>query len=79
MSNNNSNQLKFQVNPLDNPATETNNFQFADMRLVCDECCLPIHLYGENFIETYTDGKVNTLRVLCDLHAEEFYSLEVSE
>jgi hypothetical protein len=37
----------------------------------CDECSLPLQLYGENYIETYTDGKVNVLRVLCDLHAEE--------
>ena len=38
---------------------------------VCDECARPLHLYGENFIETYTNGKANTLRCLCDLHAEE--------
>ena len=38
---------------------------------VCDECCRPLHLYGENFIETYTNGKVNTLRCLCDIHADE--------
>ncbi len=44
----------------------------------CDECALPLHLYGENYIETYTDGKVNVLRVLCDLHAEEFGFLEVN-
>ncbi len=37
----------------------------------CDECALPLHLYGENYIETYTNGKVNILRALCDLHAEE--------
>ncbi len=37
----------------------------------CDECSLPLQLYGENYIETYTAGKVNVLRALCDLHAEE--------
>jgi len=38
---------------------------------VCDECARPLHLYGENFIETYTNGKANILRCLCDLHANE--------
>lgn len=38
---------------------------------VCDECARPLHLYGENFIETYTNGKANILRCLCDLHADE--------
>ncbi len=47
------------------------DFRFAGQRLVCDECARPLHLYGENFVETYTGGKVNVLRCLCDLHAEE--------
>ena len=38
---------------------------------VCDECARPLNLYGENFIETYTNGKANILRCLCDLHADE--------
>ncbi len=38
---------------------------------VCDECARPLRLYGENFIETYTNGKANILRCLCDLHADE--------
>lgn len=37
----------------------------------CDECARPLHLYGENFIETYTNGKANALRCLCDLCADE--------
>jgi len=41
------------------------------MAFVCDECSRPLHLYGENFIETYTGGKANILRCLCDLHADE--------
>ena len=41
------------------------------MAFVCDECACPLHLYGENFIETYTNGKANILRCLCDLHADE--------
>ena len=45
---------------------------------VCDECSAPLHLYGANFIETYTNGKVNILRCLCDLHAQEL-GLEVAE
>ncbi len=43
---------------------------------VCDECARPLHLYGENFVETYTNGKANVLRCLCDLHADE---MEVKE
>lgn len=46
-------------------------FCFIGLRLVCDECAAPLHLYGENFIETYTEGRVNILRCLCDLHADE--------
>jgi hypothetical protein len=44
----------------------------------CDECSAPLHLYGANFIESCTSGQVNILRVLCDLHAEEFGFLEGS-
>jgi hypothetical protein len=44
----------------------------------CDECSLPLLLYGENFIETYSTGRANILRCLCDLHAEEFGLLEVN-
>ncbi len=47
------------------------HFCFIGMRIVCDECAAPLHLYGENFIETYTDGRVNILRCLCDIHADE--------
>ncbi len=57
-TNNNKQQLNF-------------DFRFADMRLVCDECASPLRLYGENFIETYTNDKANVLRCLCDLHADE--------
>ncbi len=44
---------------------------YRGFNFVCDECARPLHLYGENFIETYTNGKVNVLRCLCDLHADE--------
>ncbi len=46
---------------------------------VCDECAAPLHLYGENFIDSYTDGQANILRCLCDLCAEEFGLSEVPE
>ena len=39
--------------------------------LVCDECCAPLHLYGENFIESYAEGQANILRCFCDLCAAE--------
>ena len=38
---------------------------------VCDECARPLQLYGANFIESYSNGRVNILRCLCDLHADE--------
>jgi uncharacterized protein with PIN domain len=54
------------------------DFRFADMRLVCDECAAPLHLYGEHFIDSYTNGRANILRCLCDLHTEEL-GLEVAK
>jgi len=53
------------------------HFCFIGMRLVCDECAVPLLLYGENFIESYKAGKANVLRCLCDLHAAEL--LEVGK
>jgi len=46
-------------------------FCFSGLRLVCDECAAPLHIYGENFIESYTNGRANILKCLCDLHAAE--------
>ena len=46
-------------------------FCFIGMRLVCDECSLPLKIYGENYIESYINGRANLLRCLCDLHAAE--------
>ncbi len=60
-----------------NNTSNQNKFQFNLNSFVCDECCLPMRLYGENFIESYTNGHANTLRCLCDLHAAEL--MEVSE
>ncbi len=55
---------------MNNNTPTQNNFQF-NSRFVCDECARPLCFYGENFIETYTNGKVNILRCLCDIHADE--------
>ncbi len=77
MSNTNAKQIKFQVLLQANPATAINLFQFDGMSLFCDECCLPLWLYGANFIESYSNGYANTLKCLCDLHAEEL-GLEVA-
>jgi len=55
---------------MDNTPTR-NKIQLKLTSFVCDECALPLRLYGQNFIETYTGGKVNVLRCLCDLHAAE--------
>jgi hypothetical protein len=79
MSNNNTTQRKFQLNPRDNPETTINfNFRFDGFSLFCDECSSPLWLYGANFIESYSNGYANTLRCLCDLHAEEL-GLEVAK
>ena len=42
------------------------NFEF-----VCDECCLPLSLYGENVILSVENDRFVT-QLLCDLHCEEF-------
>jgi hypothetical protein len=47
------------------------------LSFACDECSLPLQIYGENYIETYTDGQANPLRCFCNTHAEEFGFLEV--
>lgn len=41
-----------------------------DIRFVCDECCLPLDLYGENTIQSSVGSRIIT-RKLCDLHAQE--------
>ena len=51
-------------------------FEFTGMRLFCDECSVPLWLYGENFFETYTNGTANILRCLCDLCAAEFWEVD---
>jgi hypothetical protein len=53
-------------------------FRFTGLRLVCDECAAPLWLYGENFIDSYTDGRANILRCLCDLCADAL-DLEVAK
>ncbi len=67
-----------------NPTTNNKNLQFVSttsrldllddyffnvVQIPCDECCRPLRLYGENFIESYTAGQANPLRALCDRHA----------
>ncbi len=69
-----SNGLNSRTNTRTNHVNNTPNrdkLQTISPRFVCDECARPLHLYGENFIESYTNGKVNVLRCLCDLHADE--------
>ncbi len=57
----------------DKHKSKTAIFEFAGMRLVCDECAAPLHLYGVNFFDTYTSGTANILRCLCDICAAEFW------
>ncbi len=42
-----------------------------NIQFVCDECCLPISLYGENIILSADKDEFVT-HIFCDLHAEEF-------
>jgi len=56
---------------MNNNTSNQNKFQFNLTAFVCDECALPLRLYGANFIENYSYGHANTLRCLCDLHADE--------
>ncbi len=49
------------------------SFCFIGMRLVCDECSLPLKLYGENHHDTYTNDAANPLLSLCDICAAEFW------
>jgi hypothetical protein len=79
MSNNNTTQRKFQLIPPDVPSAEINNFRFDGLSLLCDECCVPLFLGGENYIESYRNGRANPLKCLCDTHAEEFGFLGVAE
>ncbi len=63
MIQNTSNTNKFQI--------KSATFCFAGLSLVCDECAVPLNLYGENFFESYCNGRANILKCLCDLHAAE--------
>ncbi len=67
------NQTKnqFKSPPQKKPIKLASSLFFQKTAFVCDTCALPLNLYGENFIESYHNGKVNTLRCLCDIHAAE--------
>jgi hypothetical protein len=75
MNHNTTNQQKFQSDSSQSRANLLEQSKLSRLperkAFVCDECARPLRLYGENFIETYTNGKVNILRCLCDLHADE--------
>jgi hypothetical protein len=49
---------------------------FIGMRLTCDECCLPLYLYGENFVEARSNGRSYLRKALCDSHAAEFLGVQ---
>jgi hypothetical protein len=48
-----------------------NKIQFNLNSFVCDECCAPLRLYGQNFFDAYARGKCSLLRCLCDLCSAE--------
>jgi len=45
------------------------------IQFVCEECCLPLSLYGENII-LLVEGDKFVTHMLCDLHAVDFMSEE---
>lgn len=45
----------------------------CNIEFVCDECCLPVSLYGRNIILSVENDNFIT-HIFCDLHAEEFLS-----
>jgi len=49
------------------------NSKIAKLKIqfVCDECCLPLSLYGENIILSVNNDEFVTL-MFCDLHADKF-------
>jgi hypothetical protein len=51
---------------------------FTKIQFVCEECSLPLNLYGENTIQELRGDRVIT-RKFCDLHAEEFFASEVKK
>lgn len=87
--NNGSNQPIYKLIKKENQFVMTNytrstkkpqhDFRFDGMNLGCDECCVPLLLGGENYIESYRNGRANPLKCLCDTHAEEFGFGGVSE
>jgi hypothetical protein len=51
-------------------------FRFTGVGLACDECNLPLRIYGENYVESHTDGRSSLLKALCDSHAAEFLGVQ---
>jgi hypothetical protein len=51
-------------------------FRFTGVGLTCDECCLPLYLYGENYIEVHANGRAYLLKALCNSHADEFRGVQ---
>ncbi len=50
---------------------KTQQLKLPGCFLVCDVCERPLHIYGENFIDAYTNGKAVVRRCLCNDHAAE--------
>ncbi len=51
-------------------------FRFTGVPLACDECALPLYLYGENYVESHTGGRAYLRKALCNSHAAEFLEVQ---
>jgi hypothetical protein len=72
MTNNNTKATEFQYK-----TRGLSKLSHTTTKFVCDECSLPLRLYGENHIKSCAGGQSNILRTLCDSHAVEFGFAEV--
>ncbi len=60
----------------DDPNAGVPTFRFTGAPLACDECALPLRIYGENYIESHADGRAYLLKAFCNSHAEEFRGVQ---
>jgi hypothetical protein len=60
----------------DGQAADGPPFRFTGVARECDECNLPLRIYGANYVESHTDGRSSLLKALCDSHASEFLGVQ---
>ncbi len=55
------------LKPRERGIRKQSEMPFGLRRIVCSECCLPLYLYGKDFIASYLDEQAELLPSLCDL------------